>query len=87
MRSATGRRASTTCARRRSGGARLYAEVLGLSLGRVLEISPEATPESAMADTALLRAAPAEGAGVAIPIAPGVQKLQAQARVVWELVQ
>ena len=67
--------------------ARLYAEVLGLSLGRVLEISPEATPESAMADTALLRAAPAEGAGVTIPIAPGVQKLQAQARVVWELVQ
>jgi uncharacterized protein len=67
--------------------ARLYADALGLKLGRVLGINPKATPESAMADTALLRAAPAEGAGVAIPIAPGVQKLQAQARVVWELVQ
>jgi uncharacterized protein len=69
--------------------ARLYADALGLRLGRVLEISPEATfyPEGGVADVALRRAGAAEGSGPAIPIAPGVQKLQAQARVVWELVQ
>ena len=69
--------------------ARLYADALGLKLGRVLEISPEATfyPEGGVADVALRRAGAAEGSGAAIPIAPGVQKLQAQARVVWELVQ
>jgi len=69
--------------------ARLYADALGLRLGRVLEISPEATfyPEGGVADVALRRTGAAEGSGAAIPIAPGVQKLQAQARVVWELVQ
>lgn len=69
--------------------ARLYAGALGLTLGRVLEISPEAStgPEPGMADVAFRRGAPAEAAGVAIPIAPGAQRLQAQVRVVWELVQ
>jgi hypothetical protein len=69
--------------------ARLYAGVLGLTLGRVLEISPEAAsePEGAMTGIAFRGSAPAEAAGVAIPLSPGVRTLRAQARVVWELVQ
>jgi hypothetical protein len=63
--------------------AKMYADALGLKLGRVLEIEPEQqAPERGV----MLRAQAAEG-GVGIPVEPGVQTLRANVTVTWELVQ
>jgi uncharacterized protein YggE len=62
--------------------AKMYADALGLKLGRVLEIEPEQTaPERGV----MLRAQAADGAA-GIPVEPGVQTLSARVTVTWELV-
>jgi uncharacterized protein YggE len=66
--------------------ANIYTNALGLRLGRVLEISPPAAypiPRAAkMAGTAQEAAASA-----AIPLEPGVEILQTEVQVTWEVAQ
>jgi uncharacterized protein len=63
--------------------AKMYADALGLRLGRVLEIEPE--QESPERGT-MVRAQAAD-AGGGIPVEPGMQTLRARVTVTWELVQ
>jgi len=64
-----------------------YVNALGLKLGRVLVIAPPAPFSGrAPAPMALARAAHREGS-VAMPVEPGVQTLQTEVEVTWELAQ
>jgi uncharacterized protein YggE len=68
--------------------ARIYAEAIGLRLGKVLLIKPTPDPEG-QADMPSRRA-PAgvsEAMGYMMPIEPGVQKLNVTVEVIWELAQ
>jgi uncharacterized protein len=69
--------------------ARIYAETLGLKVGRVIEITPDGPPvplprgEFDMP----MRAAAAEAAPVTFPIEPGSEMLRAHVNVTFELLQ
>ena len=62
--------------------AKMYADALGLKLGRVLEIEPE---QQAPERGTMMRAQMADS-GAGIPVEPGVQTLSARVTVTWELV-
>lgn len=64
-----------------------YADGLGLKLGRVLEIATQPpSPLTTAMVPRMMAAAPHETAAV-IPVEPGVQTLQIEVQVTWELVQ
>jgi uncharacterized protein YggE len=67
--------------------AQVYAEALGVKLGRILEIGAPQTHWRAgeMAMPRMAAAAKAAPAAVAIPIEPGVLTLETEVQVVWEL--
>lgn len=65
-----------------------YVSGLGLRLGRVLEIAtqPPSPVRPALAARAI-GAAPPDAAGPAIPVEAGVETLQTEVQVTWELAQ
>ena len=67
--------------------AKIYAETLGLKVGRVIEISPEGPPTPRGEFDLPMRAATAEAAPVTIPIEPGSEMLRAEVNVTFELLQ
>ena len=66
--------------------AKAYVDALGLKLGRVIEINPEAdiSPGAMKFRSAPLAAAPAN-ASASLPLRPGPQKLSAKVSVTWAL--
>lgn len=69
--------------------AKIYAEAVGLKLGRVLEIQPEGGPVPMPRQQMMAAKAAMEdsSASAAIPVEPGVQRLTTQVQVTWELIQ
>lgn len=65
-----------------------YADALGIKLGRVLEIAPQAHLPLPPGPTRMMAAAaPAQGAAVAIPVEPGIETLRTEVQVTWELAE
>ncbi len=65
-----------------------YAEALGIKLGRVLEIAPQAhVPLPSGPARMMAAAAPAPEAAVAIPVEPGIETLRTEVQVIWELAE
>lgn len=61
-----------------------YVSALGLKLGRVLVIAPRPPSNGAPAPMRMSRMAQREGS-LAMPIEPGIQTLQTEVEVTWEL--
>jgi uncharacterized protein YggE len=69
--------------------ANAYVNALGLKLGRVLEIAPPASYAVAADMPMQRRASMAQeaAASIAIPLEPGVETLQTEIQVTWEVLQ
>jgi uncharacterized protein YggE len=65
--------------------AQVYAEAVGLRLGRVLEIRPEPDEEGPQPRAFAARGAGALADAAAIPVRPGVKRLGARVSVTWAL--
>jgi uncharacterized protein YggE len=65
--------------------AQAYVEAAGLRLGRVLDIKPEPGEDEAPPHPYAMRAAAAEQAAPAPPLAPGLRKLTERVTVTWAL--
>lgn len=65
--------------------ARIYADAVGLKLGRVLQIGEDPAPADGEADLPSRRAPPVYGAAIVIPTEPGLQTLRSSVTVIWEI--
>lgn len=65
--------------------AKIYADAVGLKLGRVLQIGEDSTEAAGEADLPSRRELPTDGGRTVIPIESGMQTLRSSVTVIWEI--